>query len=43
VNEMPFFLLAVAGFLLVLCLLGAIADTLDPYGERADARRRNRP
>jgi hypothetical protein len=38
---MPFFLLAVAGFLLLLCVLGAIADALDPFGERADARRRN--
>jgi hypothetical protein len=38
---MPFFLLAVAGFLLLLCILGAVADALDPNGDRADAWYRN--
>ena len=39
---MIFFLTALALFLLALAALGAIANAWDPFGERADARRRNR-
>lgn len=39
---MTIFLAGMALFLLALALLGVIADWLDPFGERADARRRNR-
>ncbi len=39
---MVIFLAGMALFLLALALLGAIADWLDPFDERADARRRNR-
>ena len=39
--SLEFFLLFVAGFLLVLCVLGAIAHILDPDDERADAWYRN--
>ena len=36
------FLAAMALFLLAMAVGGALVDWLDPYGERADARRRNR-
>ncbi len=39
---MAAFLLGCALFLVALAVLGAVADWADPYGERADARRRNR-
>lgn len=34
-------LLGLGLFLLLLAAGGAIADAIDPYGEREDARRRN--
>ena len=39
---MTIFLAATALFLLALAIGGVLVDWLDPYGERADARRRNR-
>lgn len=38
---MTAFLASIALFLLVLVILGLVADAWDPFGERADARRRN--
>lgn len=37
------FLAGLALFLAGLAVLGVIADAWDPFGERRDARRRNRP
>ena len=39
---MMIFLAATALFLLALAIGGALVDWLDPFDERADARRRNR-
>ena len=39
---MVIFLAAMALFLLAMAVGGALVDWLDPYGERDDARRRNR-
>jgi len=40
---MVIFLAALALFLLALAVGGVLVDWLDPFDERADARRRNRP
>jgi len=42
VAAVTIFLAALALFLLALAVGGALVDWLDPYDERADARRRNR-
>lgn len=39
---MTIFLATLAVFLLALAVGGALVDWLDPFDERADARRRNR-